>query len=731
MCKLGRSHMYNNRKHSSKLGTRRIIVSTKEQEIYREFYAKYKSKMSDDATEIAKIVENNFDQVAQTTTSYGASQKLIVRLWDDQKSVSSGASSTVPATNSPEIKLDYLKSITVEDFRGFQAKQSFEFGRRFTFIYGRNGTGKTSLTNAIEYALLNEIQDAKYARIPETNYITNVYTKKYRIPELIGVTQDNQARTVRYDAQKYRFAIIERNRIENFSRMSAETPAIQTERLATLVGLDGWNVFFKRFGKSIHTQLEFEESIQPKVEAQKGALEKLQVSLKKFLNSSSSLSKEVDHLKVEYQVDTVEALEKKLDDHSKKLAKKITNLTPENPISLTNIELLRKAQEGVLIDLEKLLKYRDELTSYKEQLDLSDLAEALIKIQPIQRSQDEICPACQSILYDAQGNLIVPVDPFDHAGEVLSKFESAKKLEAKLKHEQATVTSAVGNINRLIDAVSVDISHEGLSFSDSDKKSLLTRKLQKEVLLGAGFKITKDEQIGVSDELIQTITTVITAYNETQEKNRTALSEANTEKLSIDASITKVKDWKSSNAVTKDQETGLKTQIFDEKEAYDNLCKKQAQLDERNKQRKVKEDAYAEFYNFLKQFTAELPVQELTGLSSQVLSLYNLINRYDSQSEQLDGLEIPANSKGNILVRPKVADASYANALDVLSEGHIRSLGLAILLAKAIQTEQKFIIFDDVVNSIDNDHRKAIAQIITSNDKPFADIQWIVTTHGQ
>lgn len=84
-----------------------------------------------------------------------------------------------------------------------------------------------------------------------------------------------------------------------------------------------------------------------------------------------------------------------------------------------------------------------------------------------------------------------------------------------------------------------------------------------------------------------------------------------------------------------------------------------------------------------------------------------------------------------IQIKFNVPDSPLVNALDELSEGHIRVLGLSILLAKALKQKLPFIIFDDVVNAIDDDHRKAIAQIITDSEGIFSGVQWIVTTHGQ
>jgi len=69
-------------------------------------------------------------------------------------------------------------------------------------------------------------------------------------------------------------------------------------------------------------------------------------------------------------------------------------------------------------------------------------------------------------------------------------------------------------------------------------------------------------------------------------------------------------------------------------------------------------------------------------------------------------------------------------ALQILSEGHVRCLGLAILLAKNIQLKCPLIVFDDVVNAIDDDHRGDIRTFICTSQR-LASKQIILTTHAE
>jgi energy-coupling factor transporter ATP-binding protein EcfA2 len=75
-------------------------------------------------------------------------------------------------------------------------------------------------------------------------------------------------------------------------------------------------------------------------------------------------------------------------------------------------------------------------------------------------------------------------------------------------------------------------------------------------------------------------------------------------------------------------------------------------------------------------------------------------------------------------------DGTAEDALRVLSEGHLRCLGLSILLAKNIHDAHNVIIFDDVVNAIDDEHRTGIINELFSNNL-LSEKQMILTTHGE
>ena len=138
--------------------------------------------------------------------------------------------------------------------------------------------------------------------------------------------------------------------------------------------------------------------------------------------------------------------------------------------------------------------------------------------------------------------------------------------------------------------------------------------------------------------------------------------------------------------------------------------------------------AYESFVEKLKSYSETLPLKLSKSLENQVVDLYNAINKHPYDHEVLKSINLP--TKPNDGIKIEYLDGTKEDALRVLSEGHLRCLGLSILLAKNIHDNHSVIIFDDVVNAIDDEHRTGIINELFSN-KLLSEKQMILTTHGE
>lgn len=92
--------------------------------------------------------------------------------------------------------------------------------------------------------------------------------------------------------------------------------------------------------------------------------------------------------------------------------------------------------------------------------------------------------------------------------------------------------------------------------------------------------------------------------------------------------------------------------------------------------------AYDSFYGLLDRFREQLPGMLMADLNAVTMGLYNEFNHGDRDEDKLADLRLPLTGEGMIEIAFRGVPERRVNALTALSEGHIRCLGLAILLAK-------------------------------------------------
>ena len=138
--------------------------------------------------------------------------------------------------------------------------------------------------------------------------------------------------------------------------------------------------------------------------------------------------------------------------------------------------------------------------------------------------------------------------------------------------------------------------------------------------------------------------------------------------------------------------------------------------------------AYGRIIEILSSYVAALPISLAQNLSEKVREYYNCINEDDADFEQIKELSLPIAANEKIFIEMK--DGVKQDALLILSEGHVKILGLSILLAKAVAEEMPFLIFDDIVNSVDDDHRDGVARLLIMHPD-FSEVQMILTCHGE
>jgi len=696
---------------------------------FQRFLQSQRETLSSHERKLARLILDNFSEISSCGAAGGRRGRLIAKLVEDcGATVSEDVEIEVGAMLPNGSKVLRLSAIKLEDFRGFSLAQKLEFKNLYTFVYGPNGTGKSSLCEGLEFALLGSISEASTKRIDTAAYIKNSITGKSKAPVLFAETIDGAKNViVAADSKTYEFCFIEKNRIEGFARVAANTAAAQQARLAALFGLDEFNLFATQFNESLENYLD----CIGKKSQEYAKKEKTVVGQKTVLSQTAEKSEEIKqfeeglllkhvHCKT---LDEIRVWAAGLDGNGgvvKANHAKIAKLNGLKPAGSPQCEIIKEE----ILNLRGLIEERRlayaELHKYKDQLSLGELYAAILKNKA---HSGEICPACKSTLY-IDGELMVPIDPYHNAEIKIKEFEVAIKCEARIKSITDQLTqrwsklelkaNILSQVARYVEfARTNEIEEIASSVHDVTNSKTLESALTS---LTERFQLL--DQLGAAVEIFnQTIAQSKPVIKSLEEENAMHV------KLLEDIAAikaTKVQNEKSATAAKSEIDKFNK-----ENEELIKLVEAERQLVLRNIQFA---EAYVSFREKLLKYNIGLPLSLASNLNEKTLKFYNAINRHDHPSDRLKSLSLPTAAGQRLEI--VYVDGKACDALHVLSEGHIRCLGLSILLSKIVQDDLPFLIFDDVVNSIDDEHRTGIVELLLG-DEEICKRQLIITTHGE
>lgn len=695
---------------------------------FKRFLAKSVPTLSEHEKKLANLMLAGFNEIEAVGAAGGRRGKVLAKLIVDKGEVVSPALETAAdEANANESEIVRLTKVEVEHFRGFSDKLTFEFKNPYTFVYGPNGTGKSSLCEALEYGLLASINEADSKRIPISDYIRNATSRKSAKPVLYGDTAREKGVRVKADPRSFEFCFIEKNRIDGFARVAANTPAAQQARLAELFGLEEFNAFATQFNESLDSYLDCvgkkgkDLADRAKgIAGHKAILEGLPLKAKDAEMRGAALLAKYPECK---NLEEIKAVLTGPEGNGGK--------QKENNTEIGRLQNLKTADDpgtdGILADADGLLRLINEkaesekyLNQYKNQLSLRALYDAILGNR--ERFGNE-CPACASELY-RDGRLAVPIDPYGNAEEKLKQFDAAIRAEGRIKEILEALN--LGWRNLLSKIAKLPVFATAVGFISAPEVGLFS--VEASDAKDAACIGTFLRAVPAKRELLQALKDATTAHNVKVEHSKAAIKRLEDDNLAISKDLEEIVAISTLVAANSKGEMEA-TQAIEKFNRENEELIKEAAAEKPGVARNLSYSlAYVSLRGKLLTYNAGLPLALAADLNENTLKFYNEINKNDHPSDRLKSLRLPTAAGERIEIEFENGDR--CDALQVLSEGHIRCLGLAILLAKITRDGLPFLIFDDVVNSIDDEHRGAIIDLIL-NPEEVGKRQLIVTTHGE
>lgn len=620
-----------------------------------------------------------------------------------------------------------LRSMTLGPFRGFRTPEPFDLQKRVVLFYGPNGSGKTSFCEGLEFGLLGSVEEAESKRIDGRTYLANLHARRFDPPTLRATDHQNRDVAVAANPDTFRFCFIEKNRIDSFSRIAARPPAQRTELIATLFGMEKFNEFVGHFNDSMDQQLITTPTKQLVLNGKRNALIADQATINGEAQASLNLTAEEAALALTHSVGRTYVELKALIGAPEAPGRLqelevILNAVPPAAIGVTRQGLL-DAFGAAHAGYEKLQAIVAKLEARSSQVSFKDLYTSVLALQA---TEGDHCPACETPLADVKSN------PFEKAKAGLAQLKELGELQEERRTTQGKVAIASRELLRQLGALTAFVAaREEPETPVGRYLAGLAPELAGEWWTaiypnaphgGTEGDAANLEQILLIGDSVAAQDAASALAHQERQRHITERDRLNGFRLPIQA-----KDLKRQQLAEAVLTANRRIAAFDADNA-------QLILDVAQETQNIARDApikaaYDSFLTLLRRYRNQLPGTLMAGLNDAAMNLYNEFNRNDLDPDKLAALHLPVTGEQKIEISFRGNPGVRVDALRILSEGHIRCLGLAILLAKGQSIQSPLIVFDDAINAIDHDHRSGIRETIFESDH-FAETQLIVTCHS-
>lgn len=624
--------------------------------------------------------------------------------------------------------LSRLAYLQVKNFRGFgelgpdDKGSHLKFSKIKNIYYAPNGGGKTSLCEALEYGTTGHIKEADRRKTKVRQYIARG-TAKISL-NLIGADKAPVTQSLAWAS-----CFIDRNRLQEFSLLGCkDTGSTENDVVASLFGLEELQDVISRFVKPESFKLNMllrqdQAAILANLMEKRLALnEERRDTHAEIMALNNTVLR---HLNL--PPDQLNAVRirfsrlRKLADlkirkaERLKLAKAPTNFLMKRVLRVVGISerlLLRKSNiEAAFIKNAAAVNYRA-------------VYEAIKVIENMGGS--DVCPACSTPLDSVTEN------PFEKALRELQSLGELERLQLSQQRNNQRITQLAVGISAAIAEVEVNAGLGVLCL-------LALEDLQSVI---ANFHKASDRTESAGqvlfefNELVSRDSAGIQVYLDTCQLkiDEVALVSVQVKRLEEEAS-----------ALMKKEESisGLFTDKIALQRAYKGAGEQISKLIQECTIHKLNDADNARFNSFVDQLQIEyanlyqdlinykllLENQRITGVEAKAAEYYKAINGHDDEHERIESLCF-TNTNNGYRIKISQANDVTLDAFSVLSEGHLRVLGLSLLLALAEKNKFPLIVFDDVVNAIDSEHRSNIIDLFFK-DSYLLKTQMVITTHDR
>jgi len=599
-----------------------------------------------------------------------------------------------------------IKKVKINSLRGIRDLELQIDGKKL-LIYGENGTGKSSIVDAIEFFFSGTISHLKGVRgISLQNHGPHIHFEKDDMnveitfnPGNITLIRNFSLMSSPPEHLKSYFQITQKSafilRRSQLLEFIISRPAERFRVIGSIIGIESLD----------NIELEMKK-VFDKI---KGEIEFCNTRFKKIINELSNIMNEkiggiddilptINKVLKEVNYPQMKSLEM-FDEYSEKLLNYTKKTKSFDKIHL--LKMIRETTTHKLVEEEiekkiyllntKITKILDEdfiLKNYIHNILYNGLT--ILKEQ-----KSEKCPLCEQEI--ERQNLMKRVESrLNTLNDLSNTASEIRKLSANIIKEIEVIVNKLNNVNLHVKLV--------------DELSELSIQIE--------------EQVICLKEIIKKISS-------------TGDFKSNIEVKIIEQQFNKVKKlWK---YISKKSENLLEVADIskEEKEVLDKIRKiekvRNKTVEILNVQSKIKKYQKSfilaeKMYNTFSE-VKKAKIQEIfRNIQNNIQQYFKIIH----PSEPFENIElrIIPERRASTELRLDIFGREREDPRALISEGHLDSLGLCIFLSfiKKFNKDCSLIILDDVVSTVDSKHRENICKLLLEE---FKDKQLIITTHDE
>ena len=612
-----------------------------------------------------------------------------------------------------------IKSINITGIRGVREGLNLSPDKKSLLIYGDNGTGKSSITDALEWfyndsiehltgeevggkgknalrnVFLNPSDEAKI----EIQYSNKLLDNEKSINNLLKTFNSNNSKEfASYFGQSQSENLILRYR--DLVQFIIATKGDKLKHLQNIIGfsqVQELRSLLKLVGGRIARGIKAGGYSNKRSAQQAILLESLGQNITSSKQFFETALKVIAPLKLEKEIKSFKGVKTALksietNEETKVVEQiafhnKIADTLTDLEIEINNIHTLYKDYYKAYIALRK-----DAGKIAKLQL-LALLSEGL-KVLKKDIVKDNFCPLCQQ-----------EKDKLKLTQELNQRVEDLKEIKAeqdKLNEECEEITKLLRNNYTVISGLLKE-KHLAEKENEATKKKIEQIQIS---IKGIGEDLKKD-------------------IFSTEPLKELSLVKIDDKEIKGLISNAKVKSKALADSIKGNIKLQIHTKLSRALDAYMAHKKLEKEEDILTKQQITFEALYTDFIKRQEEALEGF----LTMFSDKINSYYVEMNPNEKVEDiQLVSIKDKNDELSGITIEYTFYNGRQTPPVALLSESHVNCLGLAFFLAsvKAFNKENEFFVLDDVISSFDSTHRTRFIRLLINK---FSDYQIILLTH--